>query len=248
LLIDGGLTNEYFDSGRSIVGPFLQWKGKRSLDGILISHPEMDHMGGLLTVMDRVPPGRVWWNPINAPSDHLQAIFSAARARRALILPADRNQAPIRPGGATIWFLNRSFPGIGSGVSHRDLNNSSAVCRVEYGKVSLLFTGDLEQEGEQELLAKGVPLNSTVLKVGHHGGLTSSTREFLEAVRPKVAVISCEGPTSHSFPRPQVLERLESAGAQVFVTGRDGAITIKTDGKDLRIQTGRSDKATKQSN
>ena len=248
LLIDGGLTNEYFDSGRSIVAPFLQWKGNRSLDGILMSHPETDHMGGLLNVIDRVPPSRLWWNPINVRSGHLDAIFAAARARRSQILPADRNQAPVHLGGTTLRFLNRSFPRTEGEFSHRDLNNGSVVCRVEYGEVSFLFTGDLEQQGEQELLAEGVPLAATVLKVGHHGGITSSTREFLEAVRPKVAIISCEGPTSHSFPRRQVLERLESAGAQVFITGRDGAITIRTDGKDLKVWTGRSGKVIRKAN
>jgi len=113
---------------------------------------------------------------------------------------------------------------------------------VEYGKVSFLFTGDLEREGEDELLAARASLASTVLKVGHHGGKNATTRAFLEAVRPKVAVISCDGPIFRSFPSQQVLERLESAGCQTFITGRDGAVTIRTDGKSLRCQTGRGDK------
>jgi len=247
-LIDGGLANEYFDSGRSIVAPFLQWKGNRALDGMLISHPEMDHMGGLLSVINRVPPSRLWWNPVDVRSAHLEAIFAAAQERGCLMLPANRDQAPVRLGGATLRFLNRPIPRGARDLSHRDLNNASVVCRVEYGEVSFLFTGDLERQGEADLLAAGAPLDATVLKVGHHGGMTSTTREFLDAVRPKVAVISCEDPISYSPGRREVLERLESAAIQVFITGRDGAINMKTDGKDLRIQTGRSEKRTKKAN
>lgn len=242
LLIDGGLANEYFDCGRGIVAPFLQWSGNRSLDGIMISHPEMDHMGGLLAVMDRVTPSRLWWNPIAVQTDHLKAILASAGSRGTAILCADRIQEPVQLGGATLHFLNPSVHEAKGQASPLDLNNASVVCRVAYGDVSFLFTGDLEREGEGELLAAGMPLAATVLKVGHHGGKNSTTRQFLEAVHPKVAVISCDGPIFRTFPNQQVIERLESAGAQIFITGRDGAVTIKTDGKTLRTQTGRPGK------
>ena len=239
LLIDSGLTNEYFDSGRSIVGPFLQWNGNRSLDGILISHPQMDHMGGVLSVIGLIPPSRLWWNPVEVRSGYLNSILAAAVERGAIILPADRNQEPVKLGRATLRFVNRSFPRGGDQMSHRAVNNASVVCRVEYGQVSFLFTGDLERDGELELLSAGMPLAATVLKVGHHGGKTATTRKFLEAIRPSVAVISCDGPILRSFPNREVIERLESAGAQIFITGRDGAVTITTDGKSLRSEIGR---------
>ncbi|MBI4962827.1 MAG: DNA internalization-related competence protein ComEC/Rec2 [Desulfomonile tiedjei] len=242
LLIDGGVANEHFDCGRSIVAPFLKWNGNRSLDGILISHPQMDHMGGVLAVIGRMPPSRVWWNPVDVQSSYLDAIVAAARAEGAMILPADRHQEPVRLGGATLRFLNRSCPRGKGRMSHYEVNDASVVCRVEYGDVSFLFTGDIEREGERELLAAGVPLAATVLKVAHHGGKTSTNRDFLEAVRPKIAVISCDGADLGAFPNQQVVERLASAGVQIFITGRDGAVTVRTDGRDLRYEVGRAGK------
>jgi competence protein ComEC len=239
LLIDGGLANEYFDSGRGIVMPFLQWNGNRDLDGIMISHPEMDHMGGLLTVVGRVRPLKVWWNPVVVSSPHLDSIFAAAEAQGARIISADRTQAPVQFGSVTLRFLNPRFNMENEDAHHNSLNNASVVCKIEHGDLSFLFTGDLESEGEQELLASGLPLAASVLKVPHHGSKTSTTRAFLEAVRPKVAVISCEGPIYRSNPNRGVVERIEAAGAQVFITGRDGSVTVTSDGKDLDVKLGR---------
>lgn len=238
-LIDGGLANEYFDSGRSIVIPFLQWYGNRGLEGIVISHPEMDHMGGLLKVIGRVPPQQVWWNPVPVTSPHLDSVFAAAEAQGAPIRFADRTHVPIQIGSVTLRFLNPPFRPHGGAVLHQSLNNASVICKLEYGDVSFLFTGDLEAEGEKELIASGLPLAASVLKVPHHGSKTSTTRAFLEAVRPRIAVISCEGPILQTHPNRDVVERLETAGAQVFITGRDGAVSITSDGKDLRVRLGR---------
>ena len=108
--------------------------------------------------------------------------------------------------------------------------------------MSFLFTGDLEREGEDELLNAGVPLTTTVLKVGHHGGKNGTTRRFLEAIQPKIAVIPAECPPSGGLPNRSVLERLEAAGVEIFWTGRDGAVTIETDGKTLSTTAGRSNR------
>jgi competence protein ComEC len=241
LLIDGGVKNEYFDCGRSILLPFLRWNGSRTLDGMIISHPEMDHMGGLLTTLGRVPPLTVWWNPVTVHSQHLDALFAAAGQRRGRIAAADRTQSTVPFGTATIRFLNPARSPDNAEARHTSFNNASVVCRIEHGEVSFLFTGDLESEGEQELLASGLPLAASVLKVGHHGSRTSTSRAFLEAVRPRIAVISCEGPIFRSHPHRSVLERLESAGAAVYITGRDGAVILTSDGRDLQVKLGRPD-------
>jgi len=114
------------------------------------------------------------------------------------------------------------------------------VCRLEFGTVSLLLTGDLEREGEEELLAARMPLESTVLRVGHHGSKTATSERFLDAVRPSVAVISAEYPALRRLPNTGVLQRLRSRSIEVLWTGRDGAVTIETDGKKItRISTGK---------
>jgi competence protein ComEC len=132
---------------------------------------------------------------------------------------------------------------IAENTREHNLNNSSVVCKLECGAKSFLFTGDLEREGEEELLAAGAPLASSVLKVGHHGGKNSSSRRFIEAVRPELAVIPADYPMARGSPSREVLERLESAGVRIFWTGRDGAVIIDTDGINLTVKTGRRSKA-----
>jgi competence protein ComEC len=124
-------------------------------------------------------------------------------------------------------------------VSPQELNDTSVVCSIRYDNVSFLFTGDMEVMGEEELLASAVPLAADVLKVGHHGSRTSTSRRFVEAVRPKVAVISSDFRLTRGAPGREVVDRLLSAGSQVFCTGRDGAVTVETDGKGLTVSTGR---------
>jgi len=239
VLIDSGPSNRYFDSGRSIVVPFLKWYGNRYLDGVILSHPEMDHMGGLLQVISLIPPRQVWWNPVAVTSSYLESIFAAAASKGAAIMPADRNRGPIEMGSVTVRFLNPPCPRDGESVPGKWVNNASVVCKCEYGETSFLFTGDVESDGEKELVASGLPLAASVLKVSHHGSKSSTSRAFLEAVKPKIAVISCEGPLLRVHPGRDVVERLEAAGARVYITGRDGAVSITSDGKDLSVRLGR---------
>jgi competence protein ComEC len=239
VLIDGGLANQYFDSGRGILIPFLQWSGIRSLDGMVMTHPDMDHMGGLLVTMSQIPATRFWWNPVEVQSAYLDKILAAAAKAHAAINPGDRTREPLKLGSSTLRFLNRSQPVAVDNRQHRNVNNASVVCRLECRAVSFLFTGDLEREGEDELLAAGVPLAASVLKIGHHGGKNSTSRQFLEAVHPEVAVIPADYPVTRGSPSRETLARLESAGVRIFWTGRDGAVIIETDGKNLSIKTGR---------
>jgi competence protein ComEC len=242
VLIDGGLANQYFDSGRGILIPFLQWSGIRTLDGMVMTHPDMDHMGGLLVTMSQILPARFWWNPVEVQSAYLDKILTAAAKAQAAINPADRACEPVKLGSCALRFLNRPQPAGTDNRSHRNVNNASVVCRLECRAVSFLFTGDLERQGEDELLAAGVPLAASVLKVGHHGGKTSTSRRFLETVRPEVAVISADYPVARGSPSRETLARLESAGVRILWTGRDGAVIIETDGKNLSIKMGRKAK------
>jgi competence protein ComEC len=239
LLIDGGVTNSYFDSGRSIVVPFLRWTGKRSLDGVVMTHPEMDHMGGLLSVIGEMPPDKSFWNPVKVRSAYLERLLAAAVAARSSVKPVNRTSQPIRIGAATLQFLNKPGRETGPFNEHRAVNNSSVVCKLQYGDKSFLFTGDMESESEEELLTSGLSLSASVLKIAHHGGKKSTSKRFLDAVRPEVAVITNEYPGVRGSPHPNVIQRLESAGTKIFWTGRDGAVTVETDGTNLVVRTGR---------
>jgi len=116
-------------------------------------------------------------------------------------------------------------------------NDASLVLRLSYGEVSFLFTGDIESSAEREILGTGVNLESTVLKVPHHGSKSSSTPDFLEAVRPHYAVFTVRGGARPRLPSQAVLERYEAMGVKVLRSDRHGAVTFVTDGKDLRVRT-----------
>lgn len=237
ILIDGGLRNEHFDSGASIILPFLRWSGNQTVDGMIISHPQMDHMGGLLSVIPQARPACIWWNPVQPRPPFVTSIMAEALKVGCQVLPANRERPVIKLGTATLRFLNQ--PCTASHVTPQELNDTSVVCSIRYDNVSFLFTGDMEVMGEEELLASAVPLAADVLKVGHHGSRTSTSRRFVEAVRPKVAVISSDFRLSRGAPGREVVDRLLSAGSQVFCTGRDGAVMVETDGKSLSVSTGK---------
>ncbi|WP_041286452.1 DNA internalization-related competence protein ComEC/Rec2 [Desulfomonile tiedjei] len=235
MLVDGGLKTSYFDAGRSIVLPFFQWQGTRRVDAVLISHPQMDHMGGLLTVVKLIPVGSLFWNPVGDRPRHLADIIGHFPSDR--VLSANREHPGVQVGRAVLTFLNPA-QSQKTRMSGKELNNASVVARLDYGEISFLFTGDLEREGEEELLSSDLNLCASVLKVAHHGGRTSTSRQFVEAVKPRIAIISGESPMTRTGPHHEIIERLQSAGAHVFITGRDGAITVQSDGKRLYITTG----------
>ncbi|MCA1959627.1 MAG: DNA internalization-related competence protein ComEC/Rec2 [Desulfomonile sp.] len=245
VLIDGGMRTDSFDAGESILVPFFRRSGVQRLDGMVISHPDMDHMGGLLTIARSVPPERVWLNMIDYSPRFLNKVLETAVVSGARISAADRTSGAVQLGPAAMTFLNKPGGRIRRDHSASDVNNASAVCRFDYGEVSFLFTGDLAEEGENELLSAGVPLRASVLKVGHHGCKRSTTRRFLDAVRPEIAVISCDVSPRGTCPDATVIADLESVGARIYWTGRDGAVTVETDGKQLTVKTGKKSMISK---
>jgi competence protein ComEC len=199
----------------------------------------MDHMGGLLSLIERLPPACLWWNALEMNSPFLNQILSAASTSGTRVLRADRTCPAVQFGEATFRFLNLSGGSTSRILSHREVNNASVVLRLDYREVSFLFTGDIQREAEEELVNAGVPLRASVLKVAHHGCTRSTTNRFVEAVRPRVAVISCDDSPAGTCPDRKVWERLRSVGAEVLWTGRHGAVTIETDGQRIVVRTGR---------
>jgi competence protein ComEC len=114
-------------------------------------------------------------------------------------------------------------------------NNRSLVVSVEVGERTLLFPGDVQAEAEAALLASSGAVRCDVLKVAHHGGKTSSTEPFLRTARPSIAVISLEKDNWYGQPGDEVLERFYSIGARLYRTDRDGAVTVREDGKGMRV-------------
>ena len=128
-------------------------------------------------------------------------------------------------------------PGKKSGSG--DANEDSMVLMLECASIRALFTGDLEGEGEKELLKEQgeALLEADLLKVGHHGSKNGTSAEFLEKVKPEAAVISCGENNRYGHPSPQVLERLDAAGAHVYRTDRAGAVILEVKGKKALIKS-----------
>jgi len=116
-------------------------------------------------------------------------------------------------------------------------NDDSLVLHISHGDVRFLLTGDLEQKIESQLVANHSPLASDFIKVGHHGSKTSSSEAFLEAVGPRVAVASVGDGNQFGHPAPVVVERYAKVGPHFLRTDRDGAVTVLTDGRTLRVHT-----------
>ncbi|MDR3239209.1 MAG: MBL fold metallo-hydrolase, partial [Clostridiales bacterium] len=120
---------------------------------------------------------------------------------------------------------------------YADVNNYSIVCKLIYGRTSFLFMGDAEALSEKEMLAQGYDLSANVLKIGHHGSVTSTDPAFLAAVHPDMAVISCAEDNSYGHPHTETLEKLENAQATVYRTDLQGTITMRSDGNSIAVET-----------
>ncbi len=239
IIVDGGVTTEFFDAGERIVTPFLYWAGVSKLDGIVMTHPDTDHIGGLTCVVEYVGAERILWNPLETTSVHLEKIFSAAREKKLPIVAANRDSPTIAFGDARLQFLNPPATLVQPGDAKWKMNNTSVVIRLDYGETSFLLTGDLEHEGEEELLKQGMPLKADVLKIGHHGSKNSTSIDFLKAVAPKIAIVSADYPKQGGLPNDDILRRLASFGIHIYWTGRDGAIAVASDGRSLSVRQGR---------
>ena len=230
ILIDGGPNPKVLlpQLGRRL--PF--WD--RSLDLVVLTHPEEDHLVGLLEVLRRYRVGKVLESGFPSDSFAYQEWVRLIEQKRIERLIAKRGQQ-IRLGEVRVEVLHPA-ESLLHGTSS-DSNNNSVVLRLSYGKISFLLVGDLMREGEEALLRQHSELCSMVLKVGHHGAAGSSSPEFLEAVSPQVAVISVGSNNPFGHPSPEVMARLqERVGQNLFLTSRDGTVEFITDGQKLWVK------------
>lgn len=211
------------------VADYLARQGVTSLDYILASHPDNDHIGGMVQVMEGFPTaaflrGEGWEGPGQEAQDLLRYLEAEGIPQRVLS-PGDT--LPLGHGELAV--LGPLYP-------YEDTNNRSLVLKLTCFQFSALFCGDIEKEAEQDLLDSGQDLSANLLKAAHHGSRTSSTEDFLAAVSPQLAVVPV-GPDNNNLPRPQALSRLEAAGARILRTDLDGDILFSYDGEHIGIKT-----------
>jgi len=240
MLVDGGgFYDNRFDVGARIVAPFLWHKKIATVETLVLSHPNSDHLNGLLFVAKHFNVERVWMNQEEVPSQPYQDFLKIISEKNTRIVGLDRLSIPQTINGIRFQvlyppkdFLERKTQDL-----WRTPNNNSLVLQVAFDKVSFLLPGDIEAEGEKELshLAASA-LKSTVLLVPHHGSKTSSTPAFLKYVDPTIAVISAGYKNMFGFPHEKILKRYKFQGCQIFRTDQGGAITVTTDGAHLSVK------------
>jgi competence protein ComEC len=240
LLADGGgfSDNASFDVGERIVAPYL-WRRKiRTIDSIVLSHPNSDHLNGLTYIAEHFNVKDAWTNGETSGSKGY-AIFSETLERNKVLRPRfdtlERKRF-INGVGLEIIYPEKNFQERKASEPWRNTNNNSLVLKVSYGQHALLFPGDLLAEGEAAIRRlAGDALASTVLIAPHHGSRSSSTAGFVNQVDPEVVVISAGWRNRFRFPHPDVLERYAQQGSRVLRTDLDGAVRLISDGKTLKV-------------
>jgi competence protein ComEC len=241
MMIDGGgFSSNHFDVGKMVIAPFL-WHGKiGTIDYLVLSHPQADHMNGLRFIAETFHPKEFWYNGDRVGTPSYKNLMKTLETKDIKIKLPAQLQEKIRINGAEIEVL---FPEPGGkmramGSEGKDLNNRSMVLRISYAGISVLFPGDLEEMGENSLLAlAGAKVKSDILLSPHHGSRTSSSKAFLEAVSPRFCVISSGEDRFGRFPHPTVLKRLAQMECETICISDSGAVTVTVDPEGLDIHT-----------
>lgn len=228
MLIDGG-----DNSDEDYMVEYLKGKGIKKLDFVIGTHPHADHIGGLDAVIRNFEIGEIYMPKVAHNTQTFEDVLGAVKDKGLTIRAAK--------AGLTLGLDYRMNVQMLGPVKedYTNLNDHSAVIRLKYGTMTFLFTGDAEQQSEEDMIAEGYPLNAVVLKLGHHGSNTSTTDEFLAAVSPKYAVISSGKDNKYNHPDQDIIKKLEDNNIQYFNTQTHGTITAVTNGQDIKWITQR---------
>lgn len=223
ILIDAGKTG----SGDTVVNYLKNQESNIEIDFLIASHPDADHVGGMQSVFKDLKVKNFYY-PMDAPSTTKTwtNVLNLAKAEGCNIMDATSNTI-LNIGDAIIKFIHPN-------KDYRTDNEDSIVTYLDYKEAEFLFTGDIEENVENDMIAQGGLPNVDFMSVPHHGSNASSTLNFLKAVDPEYAIISV-GKNSYGHPTSEVLSRLSSVGASVYRTDLVGNIVIKTDGASATI-------------
>lgn len=238
IIVDGGgfSDNENFDVGARIVAPYLRRRKIHTVDLMVLTHPNSDHLNGLLYVLENFKVQSVLSNDEIADTTGYQQ-FQKLLVQKKVHHP-DFKTVPKRQqyNGVVLDILNPPIDYANRKVVEpwRNLNNNSLVLKLSYGNQSLLFAGDLMIPAETALLTAHPPslLQSTVLVAPHHGSKSSSSRALVEAVKPQIVVVSAGWKNPFGFPHAEVLETYHDNGARILRTDQCGAIRLVLDGRN----------------
>jgi len=235
VLVDGGGFSEFsaFDTGEFILAPFL-WRNKiNTLDYIILSHPESDHINGLIYILKNFKVHTLIKNTDMTKSEAYETMIKLCRDNGVRIWNPSIKGETLYLGETGLLFFENDEK-----FQSSDLNNNSLVFKISYKDFSMLFPGDILSVREKRLVnTNSLNLQSEILFSPHHGSSSSSTEIFLDKVLPKSVIVSCGRNNRYKFPHPGVLKRYEDMGIQIFRIDRDGAVFISTNGREYHIKT-----------
>lgn len=218
------------DRGEKVIAPLLRRFGIKKIDYTFISHLDADHAGGLISLVEAGYIDSLYLPRYKNESKYFNFVSFLKKNNVTLV---EFSPKIIKIGNAGIYILRDSLQNNSNFISE---NDRSGVIRLVYGNVSFLFTGDAGELVEEKLLAKYSEfLASDVLKVSHHGSKYGTSGEFLNAVSPRYALISCGKNNRYGHPATEVLDRLDISGTKVLRTDNSGAVILETDGKTISI-------------
>jgi competence protein ComEC len=235
ILVDGGgfSGGTGFDVGRYVVAPFLWHQGVTALDAVILTHPDSDHMNGLVFIMENFLVGTLVKNKDVSTRKAYDRIMAACRKRDIPVMVPDCETDSLAWDSTRLQFFQCASVG-------PDLtpNDHSVVFKLTLHRFSMLFAGDIMAKRERRLVAQADKnLTARLLLAPHHGSDTSSTDGFLNRVQPEGVIISCGFKNPYRFPHPNVLERYRHRDVKIFRTDDHGAVTITSDGTGYAIAT-----------
>lgn len=240
IVIDGGQSaTRYspFDAGKEVVIPYLESQGVKKIDMVVATHPDYDHTGGLIAVLNsHFPIGMVLDCGIVHTTGTYKKLMQAIDSKKIPITIPDAGD--ILDWGPSIRAQVIAPVGPPERRDHLNLNNNSIIIRLEYGDVSFLFTGDCEHEEEDIILSSGARIKCTILKAGHHGSKTASGPLFYYMCDPEVVTISAGKRNKFDHPHWEPIKLFRETGAEIYRTDYLGHITVLTDGKTYQVVTG----------
>jgi competence protein ComEC len=227
ILIDGGPDNKVLQELGRIM-PFFD----HSIDMVVLTHPHADHMRGLIEVLKNYQVGEVLENKI--PCDSPECVEWDNAEQKTEVVQAEAGQIVDLGGGAELKVIYARQPDARANAA-KNAHDYMLVTELEYDGESVLLMGDAEKKIEQALAAGG-DLRTQFLKIGHHGSKTSTTAQFLNAVKPELAFLELGERNQYSFPHPDVIKRLEDLGIKYYRTDINGTVELALDGNNFLIK------------